>query len=423
MGVATVLFLPLYLTPDLQGYYFTFASVLSIQIFFELGLNQILVQLVSHEVAHLNADANGRLTGDGAHLDRLGSLVKLTKLWYGSSALLFAVIGGTVGTCFFTLKGTEPPAAWLGPWVVLVAATAVNLWLSPRLVVLEGCGKVGQIARLRLYQSMMGAAGFWIALTFGASLWAVTVVPIVSGVCTGYWLKAYENELSGLSGRLIEPVNQISWKTQVFPLQWRISISFASGYIIFNLFTPMVFSYYGATEAGRLGMGLTMFSAISSIGMSWINAKAPNFTTYIARGERSKLNNLFDSLMKRSVIFVTVVSMSVVAGVWCLNDMGLPITQRIAPPSVLAMLAVVTVCNSMISAMATYMRAHREEPMLTLSAVVAILVAGAIYIGLMYSILAMVSLYMFITIFVSLPWALCLFYQYRYASPIYIKPR
>ena len=71
MGVATVLFLPLYLTPDLQGYYFTFASVLSIQIFFELGLNQILVQLVSHEVAHLNADANGRLTGDGAHLDRL----------------------------------------------------------------------------------------------------------------------------------------------------------------------------------------------------------------------------------------------------------------------------------------------------------------------------------------------------------------
>lgn len=411
-GAATVFLLPLWLSPTEQGYYFTFASVLALQIFFELGLNQIVMQLVSHEVAHLTETDDGRLTGKEAHLGRLSSLARLISRWYGVAALLFALIGGIAGAIFFTQKGTEPMSVWLGVWGVLVAATAVNLWLSPGLAVMEGCGKVGQVARLRLVQSVLGYAILWVALLSGAGLWAATAVPVVSAVCTGYWLKAHGDMLRWLSSRATDVKNQLSWRADVLPLQWRIALSWASGYLIFNLFTPMVFTRYGAIEAGRLGMALTVFSAISTIGMSWVNAKAPNFTMHIARGERRELNNLFRALFLRSTVVIALTSNCVVLVTWYLNQMGLPIMMRIASPSVLAILAVVTIVNSMVFAMAIYMRAHREEPMLTQSIVIGLMIAAVVYWSSKISIVTMMFSYMLVVILISLPWTIWLFSRY-----------
>ena len=412
-GFATILLLPLCLNPVEQGYYFTFASVLTLQIFFELGLNQIVIQLVSHDVAHLKEGTDGRITGNAEYLGRLSSLARLLRRWYRMSALLFAIIGGTAGVIFFTLKGTEPISIWLGAWVLLVSATAINLWLSPGLAVMEGCGKVGQGDRLRLVQSIIGYAAFWAALVSGAGLWAACAVPLASAVCTAYWLRAHGNTMHWLINRIEDLTSQICWRSDVFPLQWRISISFASGYIIFNLFTPVVFSKFGAIEAGQLGMALTILSAVSVLGMSWINAKAPNFTAHIARGERYELDSLFKNLFKRSTVFITAISICVVVGAWCLNKLGLPLMQRIAPPSVLAILSVATISNSMVFAMATYMRAHKQEPMLTQSVVVGILIAGAVYIGSKYSVFTMMLMYVTICLFVSLPWTIWLFSKYK----------
>jgi hypothetical protein len=411
-GGATVFLLPLWLSPTEQGYYFTFASVLALQIFFELGLNQIVMQLVSHEVAHLTETADGRLTGKESHLGRLSSLARLIRRWYGVAAMLFALIGGIAGAAFFTQKGTEPMSVWLGVWVVLVCATAANLWFSPGLAVMEGCGKVGQVARLRLVQSVLGYACLWATLLSGAGLWAATAVPIVSAVCTGYWLKSHGHMLRWLSSRVTDVKNQLRWRTDVLPLQWRIALSWASGYLIFNLFTPMVFSHHGAVEAGRLGMALTVFSAISTIGMSWVNAKAPNFTMHIARGERRELNALFKALFLRSTVVIALLSVGVVLTAWYLRQIGVTLMMRIASPGVLAVLSVVTIINSMVFAMAIYMRAHREEPMLIQSIVIGLMIACVVYFVSKVSIFAMMFSYMLIPIFVSLPWTIRLFMRY-----------
>lgn len=411
-GGATVFLLPLWLSPTEQGYYFTFASVLALQVFFELGLNQIVMQLVSHEVAHLTETTDGRLTGHESHLGRLSSLARLIRSWYGVSAVLFAVLGGVAGVIFFSAKGTEPMSVWLGAWVVLVGATAVNLWLSPGLAVMEGCGKVGQVARLRLVQSVMGYACLWAALLSGAGLWAATAVPVVSAVSTGYWLKAHGNMLRWLSGRAIDLQNQLLWRTDVLPLQWRIALSWASGYLIFSLFTPMVFSRQGAIEAGRLGMALTVFSAISTIGMSWVNAKAPNFTMYIARSERGELNALFKAVALRSIIGTSAVSFAAAGVAWVLGYFNVPQMSRISSIGVLVALALITSSNSVVFAAATYMRAHREEPMLPVSLVTAILTAATVYFASRIGVFPMIIGYAGITIFLALPWTVYIFLNY-----------
>jgi hypothetical protein len=218
--------------------------------------------------------------------------------------------------------------------------------------------------------------------------------------------------LRWLSGRAVDVKNKLSWRADVLPLQWRIALSWASGYLIFNLFTPTVFSRFGAVEAGKLGMALTIFSAISTIGMSWVNAKAPNFTMHISRGELIKLNFLFKYLFIRSTIATVLMSICVVLAAWFFNQHGLYIFQRIASLEVLTILAIVTICNSSVFSMATYMRAHRKEPMLIQSITIGLMIAISIYIGSKHSVYFMMISYMLICIFISLPWTIWLFSHY-----------
>jgi hypothetical protein len=415
-GAITMLVLPLWLTPVQQGYYYTFGSILAMQIFFELGLNQILVQLVSHEVAHLSVEQGG-LAGEPRHLDRLASLVRLMRRWYGSSAVLFAAGGGAAGLVFFSRQQSLAEAQWLGPWLLLVAASSVTLYLSPKLAMLEGTGRVGHVARLRLVQSLAGYAGLWASLYAGAGLWAVAVAPLAAAAGTGYWLRTRGEVLRQLSRRTIAGEHQVRWRHEVFPLQWRIALSWVSGYFIFNLFTPLVFSRSGAVEAGRLGMAMTVFNAVSTIGMSWVNARSPNFTMHIARGERQALNMLFRSVAVRSSVATTALALLVLATVSVIAQVGAPAASRIAAPAVLACLAWVTVVNSVIFAVSVYMRAHREEPMLAVSIVTAALTAAVAWFGSRGGVLPMMAWYAVVVTVVPLPWSLLLFSRYARRAP------
>ena len=92
-GILSIFFITRFLTSEEQGYYYTFGSILSIQIFIELGLGGIITQFVAHEYAHLQVSDNCKLYGDDSHLSRLSSLVRFFAKWYiVSSAILFFVL-------------------------------------------------------------------------------------------------------------------------------------------------------------------------------------------------------------------------------------------------------------------------------------------------------------------------------------------
>lgn len=411
-GAVTLLLLPLWLSPTQQGYYYTFASILALQIFFELGFNQIIVQLVSHEFAHLTFRSDGTLNGDAVRVSRLASLALLLRRWYGIAAILFAAGAGLAGASFFAHKGILKPSGWLGPWVLLVLASACNLFLSPGLAFMEGTGQIGQVARLRLLQSCAGYVCLWVALLLGAGLWATAATALVSATCTSWWLRARGHLLRRMAVMPFDAQHRMSWSLEIFPFQWRIAASWVGGYFIFNLFTPLVFSHGGAIEAGRLGLALTVFNSVSTVGMSWINAKNPRFTMHISRGERQDLNVLFRSVMWRSCGATGALSLFVVVAALVLTRAGVPAMSRIAQPSVLGCLAWVTAVNSAVFAMATYMRAHRQEPMLPVSVVTGVLTATVAYFGSRVGVLPMMLSYAAVTTFVTLPWTSVLFRCY-----------
>ena len=52
-GLVTVALIARFLSPSEQGYYYTFGSLIALQIVFELGFSFVILQMASHERAHL----------------------------------------------------------------------------------------------------------------------------------------------------------------------------------------------------------------------------------------------------------------------------------------------------------------------------------------------------------------------------------
>lgn len=410
-GAATVLVVPFFLSPVEQGYYYTFAGILGLHIFFELGLSQVVIQLVGHDVAHLKIQGT-KLEGDEARIGRLASLVQLLRRWYLIAAALFALIGGLAGFVFFQFRGQLPAIDWAPVWIVLALSTAVNLAYMPALALMEGTGQIGHVARLRLLQSAIGYAGLWAVLLAGGRLWAAAITPLISAVMTAYWLRHQGGLYHWLRNKNFSVAHRINWRKEVLPFQWRIAASWISGYFIFYAFTPLIFSHQGAAEAGRFGMAMTIFNSISAVGMSWVNAKSPTFGMHISRGERRELNALFLGVFKRSIVFTTLASATVALVAYGLASHELPFMRRVAEPTIVASLASVCIINCVIFSVASYMRAHREEPMLPVSVASGLTTALIAYFGSMHSVLLMSVGYLVMNLILALPWSMHLFMRY-----------
>lgn len=413
-GGVMVLLIPLCLGKEEQGYYFTFASVLALQIFFELGMNQVIIQVASHDFAHITVSDTGQLEGDAMRIDRLAGLAGMLRRWYGFASILFFVLVSIGGGWFFSSKGNLPLSAWSGVWLLLTLGTAGNLYLSAALTLLEACGEIARVARMRIVQSVGGSSLMWGALALGAGLWAIPIVPLVSAVFTVYWLQMNGNTLQMLRNHARKTGSHalIHWRTDIFPFQWRIAVSWINGYFVFQMFTPLVFVKLGAVEAGRLGITMAIFSALLTVGMSWVNAKLPTFAAHVSRHERASLNKLFKSVVKRSLVFTLAASLSIMAIIAILNSLSVSVADRFASMPVVACLAVVTLTNCFIFAAAAYMRAHKVEPMMWPSVVVGLLTLASASISSNYGVFTMMLMYVLVTICIGFPWTYLLFRRF-----------
>src|SRR6202522_4320184 len=63
-GLVTVALIARFLSPAQQGYYYTFGSLVALQIVFELGFSFVILQMRSHERAHLAISVDGIVSGD-----------------------------------------------------------------------------------------------------------------------------------------------------------------------------------------------------------------------------------------------------------------------------------------------------------------------------------------------------------------------
>src|SRR5579871_1625081 len=90
-GLVTVALIARFLSPAEQGYYYTFGSLVALQIVFELGFSFVILQLASHERSHLAISPSLDISGDPVAHRRLASVIQKSVRWYSAAAILLAI--------------------------------------------------------------------------------------------------------------------------------------------------------------------------------------------------------------------------------------------------------------------------------------------------------------------------------------------
>lgn len=414
-GAAITLLIPLFLGKEEQGIYFTLLSLIAVQVFFELGLNQIIVQLVGFEVAHLKHETDGGFSGQPERVERIIAQAALFRRWYLIASIFFLVGAGAGGVFFLSMAQPAIAPAAIPVWLLLVLFNAVALYFSPSLAVLEGCGDVDRVARLRLMQSVIGYLLLLLLLLAGAGIWSVLALSATGAVISCWFVLAGSSRLRWFAVRKA-PVGILIWRRDILPLQWRIALSWVSGYIIMQLFVPVAFAKFGPVQAGQLGITLTIFASIQTIGASWVVARIPVFSGLVSTGERVRLKSSFLAAFLRAFGFMVAASIAVAIMLALLPDW---LRIRFASTTIVAALIFNLWVNTINFSLACFMRAHREEPMARVSLALSLVMLPILYFSGRLGMEKMILLYVGANTAIALPWTLLLFRRYwtRKAEP------
>lgn len=395
-GPVSALLIATKFTPITQGFYYTFGSILALQTFAELGIGFAITQFASHEWAKLRIGENRRIEGDPNALSRLASLAQIAIKWYSIAAVI-AIVGLSIGGHLFFLQSPTQNVSWKLPWISLCVFTGINLFTVAIWSLLEGCNQVSNVYFYRFFQGLLGSMAAWTAILLGADLWTASIVTIMGLIYAGLFLRRKYWEFFK-SLLLIKPKGaRLNWLTDILPFQWRIAVSWISGYFMFFLFTPVLFHYHGPIIAGQMGMTWSLCGVLSSLGLAWLSPRVPQFGMMVAQKRYEEMDRLF----WRLTFIILGVTISGAAMIWllvfALNYYDHSLAARLLSPFTVFLFLLATIVHTASLPMSIYLRAHKKEPLLFVSVLLGVLIGLSTWLlGKYYSALGMAVGYLVI---------------------------
>jgi hypothetical protein len=403
------------LTKIEQGFYYLFFSILSLQVFFELGLTYVLMQFASHETAKLTWTSRGNLEGNSTAEGRLALLLRFAAFWYGVVAVFLVAVLLPAGIFLFGRSADAPQAPfWQLSWAGLVIATAALLFITPAMALLEGSGRVAEVARVRVFQDILAYSVFGTALFLGAGLRATPLLPITRVAVSLSWLVWSKRNFFLHLIRINADRKLLNWWTEVWPMQWKIAMSWISGYFTFYLFTPVLFAFAGAAVAGQMGMSLGISGAVTTMAIAWVQTKAPLFGQLIARRQFAELDRVFFRVLSQVGVIAASMGLTIWIAVVILHSWRIPWSDRFLGPLPLGLLLLACCTQVITYAFAVYLRAHKAEPLLACSIAVAVLTTISTYVfGRAFGAVGIAAGYLCVMSTAGLIWSMSVFLKKR----------
>lgn len=416
-GPISALLIASFFSASMQGYYYTFATLLALQVFVELGLGIVTQQFASHEWAHLNLEKDGTISGETGSLSRLISITRISVKWFFIGCLI-AGIGLAIGGYIFFQSSSDYSVTWKLPWVSLAFLTAINMLFTPLWSVLEGCNQVRKLYGFRLMQTILMNISIWLSVIGGFGLWAASIgtsVSIISAlIFIGTQYKTFFSIL--LFGKSVKDAS-IEWKKDMFPMQWRIAVSWISGYFSFSFFTPVLFKYQGPEIAGQFGMSWNIINALGGMAGSWLNPRIPMFAILIGQKNYFELDKLFWKILK--IIFLIIFSLSAITLIFVIllpvlnMSFATKLSLRLLSPLPFGILLFAQSLSVLSTPFPAYMRAHKKEPLMLVSVVSGLLIGCSTFIiGRQYSVTGVTLGYLAVML-LNVPTVILVWYNFR----------
>lgn len=415
-GPLTMVFLIKTLTLSEQGVYYSLSSIMSIQLFFELGLLNILIsQAGHHHSGLLQATSDQERARSGR---RLSHLISASQRWFVVAALLF--VGSAVLFGWRSLSDKVTTIDWWLPLLALSGLAASTVALSPRIAILEGTGYRENVYRTRLFQMISGAVVVWITLLLGFKVWALVASAAVQLFFVFYLTQvAYRDffvrhRFQATESGDSRTDSEWSWISEVLPLQWRIALISIVYHAATQFFTVIVLRFHDEQEAGRLGMTLSATGAIQGMSLAWVHTKFSLVSALHGSGKREQAGTLWRKAAIVSTMLLIAAMVTAVTIVASLPLAGRGWEDRFIAPWQMLVLGLGCLANHLIALQSFYVLSRKGRPFL-MAALVGFTSTGIAVLlgGYGYSTSGIVWGYALTTALITLPLHSLAYLQYR----------
>jgi hypothetical protein len=356
-GVITALLVTHFLSLEEQGFYYAIGGLLSGCLLLDLGLSSLLVQIAARMSSGIELDVKGGLTPSENGHSAFLALVGWSRRWYARIAALSLALM-PLGFLYFSSSETSPGSIdWHWPWVMAVICVALSLPAYPLVSIIEGMGRVSEAYWVRLGQYVLGAALAWICLLGGQGLFAPAMAPLAIAVVVYCWAGARYRNFFASSNQVDE--TEFAWRSEVWPLQRRVALSWLANYLLLSSPTLIVFYFGDAADAGRLGLSIVVSNLIGSMCASWLVAKVPRITQLIAQGSGLESRKVFLKELGRAFLLLAISFIAVLCLVMFASDNAL--AKRVLHPEALLILCGVFLIFHGVAMLSLYFRAKGEE--------------------------------------------------------------
>lgn len=360
--LAVAMAVSLHLSPAMQGYFFTFLSLVTVQMLFDLGLGTAIIQFTAHEWSALSNA--GAVDNGSVAASRLRSILCFSVFWYFIGAVILLTVLLLLG--FYYFRGA-PPGVWPGAWTLLCTTVSCDFALLAFWNVLEGCNQIQRVYGYRALKAIVLGGSIYLALGAGFGL---------SSLGLGYLLTLPLSlgMLAGKNAKLLAWIYRcpryprVDWREEIMPLQWRLAVSFGSGYFAQWGITPITFKLFGPVAAGQFGMVWSIVNAITAAASVLVYIRAPQYGILIAARRFRELDRLAFRISVLSIGAAALGCTAIGLAIYLLNAMHSPHAARVLPLGLSLVMLAATVLWQVANPLAVYLRSHKREPYLWLSA-------------------------------------------------------
>jgi hypothetical protein len=403
-GLVTLFLIPVFLTQEEQGYWFTMMSLAALAMFADLGFFTITLQFSAHEFAYLKFEKS-TVAGDEEHRRRLACLFVFCLKWALMVVSVAFPVILMVGFIFISRKPTG--IQWAVPWTVYLVGSALIFLSSSILYFIEGCNSVGVIQKMRLAIAVVAAVLLWGALAFRWGLYALSISVLGSALFATYVIIRNYGRLF-LNLFSVSRAFTYAWKEQFVGLLWKYALSWSAGYFIFQVYTPLMFQFHGPVEAGKVGLSITLWIGVFSVANSWLYAVTPRLNMYVSQKEWKNLDAVFARNLTLAAVSFLVGSVTVLMCMYLFRG-RLALVDRLVDPTSMLFLAAAWFLQIIVNGLAVYLRAHKQEPLVVPSVATALYTVVttllcAKYLDTRYFFLGYLSSYIW-----GVPWILYIF--------------
>lgn len=374
-GPLILIIIPLFLTSEEQGFWFTFTSLAALVVFADMGFSNILLQFSAHEFANLEFDKNREIRGEKHRTAKLASLWRFSRRWAAIMGTLAFPLFFLIGLLLFKTRSSE--VDWLIPWTIYGLASLVAFTNSISLSFFEGCDNVGEVQGIRLKILLVNFGSLILALLLNGGLYALALSLSASSLFGFFFIRTkFANAINQFSQ--INNIAEYKWGREILPLLSRYSISWVSGYFIFQAFTPIAFYHYGPEVSGKIGLSTAVIMAIFGLANVWMVVITPKINILVAKRKYKDLNHIFFRNMHAAAATYAL-GITVLWVCAKIVEDYFPITERLTSPILMAMLATGWLGQIYINGMAIYIRAHKQEPLMFFSLAMSAYVASGTF--------------------------------------------